>query len=469
MNADVGSTKYFDSVSFECAIPSSGCGRSYNAGSECPTLWCEKGQGAQSPSRGAESIADIRIGPEEKLSQWQTEVQALEDSQQIDACVQAQVRCVALARLVYGDIHLKLAQAHARLAQCYLQLKGLPLQAQEHAAKAQAIIPFCSPEAAGEEKAEVQECYFTVYYTQGKSALLLGKLEEAEVNLEKADLVFGELQQVEGNRKQTEFDIATTLSRLYRHQGCPGKALCQCERALKLHEGPHAACAVYKDMATIEEEQGQPNAAVQYLLKAYSLVQEVTPGGLEEADICYSLAVAYSKSQDPKYLDRAASFFQQSLSIYSRCLRPGDPLTLSVQDKYCRVLLLSGQQERAMKILKESVSLKKSTFGDLSAEVADSLQLIGGVQMTQGEMMQAYRTMSKCLEVQNLLYGPQHKKTRVIQQTVDLLSKAPEVAGRHQKADRMKQRPPFCAVVPSHLPAGAALSPSDSEHLKKNI
>lgn len=52
---------------------------------------------------------------------------------------------------------------------------GWPLQAQEHAAKAQASIPFCSPEAAGEEKAAVQECYFTVYYTQGKSALLLGK------------------------------------------------------------------------------------------------------------------------------------------------------------------------------------------------------------------------------------------------------------------------------------------------------
>lgn len=43
---------------------------------------------------------------------------------QFDACIQDLVRCVALTRLVYGDRHLKLAQAHARLAKAYFQFKG---------------------------------------------------------------------------------------------------------------------------------------------------------------------------------------------------------------------------------------------------------------------------------------------------------------------------------------------------------
>ena len=34
------------------------------------------------------------------------------------------MRCVALARLIYGERHLKLAQAHARLAKAYFQFKG---------------------------------------------------------------------------------------------------------------------------------------------------------------------------------------------------------------------------------------------------------------------------------------------------------------------------------------------------------
>lgn len=45
-------------------------------------------------------------------------------SAQFDACIQDLVRCVALTRLVYGDGHLKLAQAHARLAKAYFHFKG---------------------------------------------------------------------------------------------------------------------------------------------------------------------------------------------------------------------------------------------------------------------------------------------------------------------------------------------------------
>lgn len=43
---------------------------------------------------------------------------------QFDACIQDLVRCVALTRLVYGEGHLKLAQAHVRLAKAYFQFKG---------------------------------------------------------------------------------------------------------------------------------------------------------------------------------------------------------------------------------------------------------------------------------------------------------------------------------------------------------
>lgn len=43
---------------------------------------------------------------------------------QVDACIQDLVRCVALTRLVYGEGHLKVAQAHVRLAKAYFQLKG---------------------------------------------------------------------------------------------------------------------------------------------------------------------------------------------------------------------------------------------------------------------------------------------------------------------------------------------------------
>ncbi|KAG9340754.1 hypothetical protein JZ751_020346 [Albula glossodonta] len=254
--------------------------------------------------------------------------------------------------------------------------------------------------------------------------------------------------------------------KVYQRQGRPEEALCQCERALRLVEGrsgPSEACAVYRDMAAIEQAIGRLDRAIQYLLQAHSVAQSQDPGGVEEAHIAHSLALAYSTSGKPGHTDTALQFFEESLGVYMKMLGPQDALTLSVQDDLCRLLLLTGQQESAVKLQRGSLPMKRIMFGDLSPEVVDTLQLIGGVEMTQGDMRRAHRTMSKCLDIQKLLLGTQHKKTRATQRTVDMLSEAPEVAGRQQKAGSLKTRPPFCAVVPSHNALGGTnVTPSDS-------
>lgn len=51
--------------------------------------------------------------------------------------------------------------------------------------------------------------------------------------------------------------------------------------------------------------------------------------------------------------------------------------------------------QRCLEIQRASLSPKRSAFGDLSAEVADTLQLIGSVEMTEGRIRQAHRTMAK--------------------------------------------------------------------------
>lgn len=50
-----------------------------------------------------------------------------------------------------------------------------------------------------------------------------------------------------------------------------------------------------------------------------------------------------------------------------------------------------------MEIQRASLATKRSTFGDLSAEVADTLQLIGSLEMSEGRMKQAHRTMTKVI------------------------------------------------------------------------
>ncbi|XP_030621190.1 tetratricopeptide repeat protein 23 [Chanos chanos] len=420
--------------------------------------------------QGDDSTVHSMMTPAEKLSQCDSRAQALADTKQSDACIQDLVRCLALTRLVYGDEPLRLAQAHVRLAKAYLQFKGWAAQAHSHASRAWDLLSDSSLSSSQpEQRVSVLACLLSIHQTLGAAALLLSNPGEAESCFVSAKRLLRDLEELKGitqaERMDADFGILTNLSRVYHRQGRPEEALRQCEKALELLQGggePGQTCAVYREMAAIEQAQGHLDRAIECLLQAHSIALSQDAGGLEGAHIAHSLALAYSTAAEPHHtVDSAVHYFEESVNAYRNALGPEDAQTLSVQDDYSRFLLLNGQHERVVEIQRESLALKRKTFGDLSAELADTLQLIGGVEMTQGQMRQAYRTMKKCLDIHNVLYGPQHKKTRETQRTVNMLSQAPQVGWRQRREGDMKTRPPFCSVVPSRT-AGDCASQSDS-------
>ncbi|XP_034089528.1 tetratricopeptide repeat protein 23 isoform X1 [Gymnodraco acuticeps] len=409
----------------------------------------------------------IMMAPEEKLKHFNRRAQACEDNQEFDACIQDLVRCVALTRLVYGDGHLKLAQAHARLAQAYFQFNGWGLQAQEHSALARDLLPFCSSISSGRgEKHEVLLCLLNIHLIQGGASLLTVNLEEAQSSFLEAEQVLEELHPQGGinqeEKMRTELEISIGLSRVYRRQNRPEDALRQCEKSLQVLKDcgkPEKTCSVYRDMAAIEQDKGHLNRAIEHLSKAHAIAMSHSPEELEGAQICHSLALLLSAAAEPRHNDSAGLYFEQSLSAYKHCAGPQDPAFLTAQDDFCRFLLLSDQQERCVEIQRASLATKRSTFGDVSAEVADTLQLIGSVEMSEGRVEQAHRTMTKCLEIQSLLYGSQHKKTKATQKAVDMLARAPEVAERQKRRGRRKTNQTQ-SVAPSAGNDGHSMSDS---------
>ncbi|XP_077104984.1 tetratricopeptide repeat protein 23 [Siphateles boraxobius] len=404
----------------------------------------------------------MKMNPAEKLSLCERRAQSLADSEEHDLCIQELVRCLALTRLVYGNEHFAVAQAQSRLAKGYLQYKGWAHQTQEHASQALEVLS----SSQQEERVSCLNCFLTIHQTLGSAALVLGNLAEAESSFQKAEIVTGDIVAHEAmgkeDRVDTEYEIFTNLARVYQRQERPEKALSQWERAMELlQEGAQLSriCFVYRNMAAIEQAQGHLDRAIEHLLQAHSIALSQRPGGLEGAQIAHSLALAYSSTSEPHHYDSAAHFFEECISAYRSALGPQDTLTLSAQDDFSHFLLLTGQQESCAEIQRESLSLKKSTFGELSAEVAETLQLIGGVEMTQGQMRHAYRTLKKCLDIQTMLYGPQHKKTKATQRTVDMLSQSPEVNER-RKESHLETRPPFCAVVSSASEVASSMSNS---------
>uniref|UniRef100_A0A8P4K077 Tetratricopeptide repeat domain 23 n=1 Tax=Dicentrarchus labrax TaxID=13489 RepID=A0A8P4K077_DICLA len=410
----------------------------------------------------------IMMPPEEKLKHFSSRAQAHEDNQEVgtfDACIQDLVRCVALTRLVYGEGHLKLAQAHVRLATAYFQFKGFGLQAQEHLALARELLPYCSSiSSCREEKLEVLTCLLSVHLTQGGASLLMDNLEDAENFFLETEKVLEDLHQRGGISQQekmkTELELSTGLSRVYKRQNRPEEALSQCQKSLQLLKDcgqPEKTCSVYRDMAAIEHDKGHLDRAIEHLSKAHAIAMSHSPEELEGARLSHSLALILSAAAEPHHNDSAGHYFEQSLSAYRNSAGPQDPAFLAAQDDFCRFLLCNGKQERCVEIQRASLTTKRSTFGDLSAEVADTLQLIGSVEMTEGRMKQAHRTMTKCLEIQSLLYGPQHKKTKSTQKAVDMLARAPEMAERQQRQGRRKTK---CLAVPSSGNEGNSASDS---------
>ncbi|XP_069019647.1 tetratricopeptide repeat protein 23 isoform X2 [Embiotoca jacksoni] len=489
------------------------------------------GSDVVSPSQtGCAKKEFMMMPPEEKLKHFDSRAQASEDNQEYDACIQDLVRCVALTRLVYGEGHLKLAQAHARMAKAYFQFKGWGLQAQKHLTLARELLSFCSSISCRGDKLEALACLLSVHLTQGGASLLTDNLKEVESSFLEAEQMLEELHQHNVINQEvkikTQLDIYSGLCRVYTRQNRPEEALSQCEKSLQLLKDcnkPEKTCSVYRDMAAIEQDTGHLDRAIEHLSKAHAIAMSHSPKKLEGAQISHSLALMLSAAAEPHHNDSAGHYFEQSLSAYKSSVGPQDPAFLAAQDDFCRFLLMKGQQEvththkqtffnqtliskpchifasvvlkpslqifithtcffsreqhhgntssqsvilywfippgmlstdgkrgftyfcvmlqKFVEIQRASLDSKRSAFGDLSPEVADTLQLIGSVEMAESRMNQAHRTMTKCLKIQILLNGPQHKKTKAIQQAVDMLARAPEVAERLQRQGRRKTKP----------------------------
>nr|XP_054369315.1 tetratricopeptide repeat protein 23-like isoform X2 [Mirounga angustirostris] len=104
------------------------------------------------------------------------------------------VRCIALTRICYGASHWKLAEAHISLAQGYLQLEGLSLQAKQHAEKAKEILTN-SIVPPYNDNTDVFKCSIELFHTMGRALLSLHKFKEASENLSKAEQLAKELLQ----------------------------------------------------------------------------------------------------------------------------------------------------------------------------------------------------------------------------------------------------------------------------------
>ncbi|XP_032809192.2 tetratricopeptide repeat protein 23 [Petromyzon marinus] len=405
--------------------------------------------------------------PEDKLPIAMKIAEAHMRNKQIPEAMTELIRCVALSRIVFGDEHWQVAQAYANLAHGYLSLRGLAPQAKLHCETGQAIMLTAphSPSSPG-ERTNILKTLFTIYCTLGKANTHLKNLKEAEQGLLRAEQIANELSKTGMvlEREQGDMDVEVTqaLGRLSIQQEKPALAVERLKKTLKLlqlsvgEDSPELIPA-YQDLAHAEDARQNHQQAIENLLQAHSIaLASYTTDSKEAAETAHIMAKACAAAKDEEFEGLAEKYFVESLNSYELVYGSDSPEWLCVQDDLCHLLVRAKRHQEAIIRLQISLNVKASVFGEFSKELAETHHLMGGIRMAEGQLEKAYKHLNKCLDVQTILYGAQHKKTKSTQKTLDMLSKAPSMANKQKisSAENIKGRPLFTAVVSRQKPLG---------------
>ncbi|KAM8960891.1 tetratricopeptide repeat protein 23-like [Pelodytes ibericus] len=340
------------------------------------------------------------------------------------------IRCVALSKILHGDGHWRLAQAFANLAHSYLIFRELPAQARQHAESAKNILlRGVDMSNSVEDKREILETLVTIYYSLGMAHVQQNNGKEASLSLQKVEKIMEELAELQEKKSVTlkisEKDIAIALGKAFMLQNKPSLAANYFDQAVNVvisDEGDSVPELInlYKDMAKTEQMRKRPDRAIQHLLQANSISHSVY-GNLstESAQTGLLLAKAYAASRNSEYDEMAEKCFADSLGVYQTLLGPNAPQTQNTCVEFSKWLIQIGNKEEAYKLLRGAVTPDT----EFSETVAEMISIMGSICLAEGKIQKGYKLLKKCLEIQIVLYGPQHNKTKGTQNILDTLQK----------------------------------------------
>ncbi|XP_063781514.1 tetratricopeptide repeat protein 23-like [Pseudophryne corroboree] len=369
--------------------------------------------------------------PVDKLSRAQMMAQHFIKDNELLRAHKELIRCVALSRIVHGDGHWRLAKAFVELANSYLTVRELPVQARQHAESAKNILlRGVATSKSVEEKREILSTLVTIYYTLGMAHLLQNNGRESYVNLQKVEKIVEELEELQEKKsvigKISEKDIALALGRACVMQNKLSSAMNYFQQAMEIvisSDGDSSPdlISIYRDMARAEQTKKRYDQAIHHLLQAHSICQAVyKPLSVEAAQTGLLLAKAYAAPGNSEYSETADKYFTQSLSAYQVVLGPDHPQTLNACMEFSKWLIQIGNTQEAYKLLHEAVGSEM----EYNETVAEMFSIMGSICLADGKIQKGYRLLKKCSDIQIAVYGSQHSKSRETQNLLATLQKS---------------------------------------------
>ncbi|XP_064392032.1 tetratricopeptide repeat protein 23-like [Halichondria panicea] len=372
----------------------------------------------------SDSEDDPMTSPDVLLSVWLDRSRELTKSKH-EGSLDGWTRCTALARIVHGDTHWMLALTHTQLAHEYMQ-KGLNEQGLAHATKGRDIL--LSPTSDDPPPEAVYNLSLALYII-GHIQTLQKKLKEAGKSLLKAEKYSTRYKKLSSDTAGTRLslDIISAIARLRLDQGDNAQARNNFQKAVDLSKeafGAHNSQLVplLKGLASATlRGDGDTTAAVSILEEALQIAETSFGPLSEEAGDCLVLLSRAHATAGPSETI-AVDYLHRAHSVYTQTLNQYHSKAIGCKDELCKYLSTkSGSQQKVIPLLNELISDKKTAFGELSIEVGESLRLLGTVQLTQGDVKQAAKSLTKAKNVYATVLGAKHKETLNIVRTLDII------------------------------------------------
>ncbi|KAH3868171.1 tetratricopeptide repeat protein 23-like [Dreissena polymorpha] len=400
--------------------------------------------------------------PNQLLKKAIKKANRLSEERKVEMAIKERIRILALTRIVYGSSCWRLAEAHTNLAEDYLELKNFTAQAEYHTENAMTImLNTVAMTTSDQEKASVFSVLFRLNYIQGKAQIAMKKYSEAENALKKADRAYQAMSKLscvtDDECDNMEIKLAQAQARLSWRQKKYAVAGTQYDKVIDLTKRRLGDDAVelielYQESGRLEQSKGRHanhDKAIEQFLQAHSIAASRYKYASEEiVDTALALAQAYASTGREEAESSAESYLNECLSSCTTVFGPDHQKTLEVQDELARLLVRANRQTEAMDLLKASIPLKNEVYGDYSESVADTYKLIASIHLAQGNIEKSLRAYKKCHNIEVLVLGKNHKKTKDTERTLDLLMASPGLSKKFvlNTDDELKKRPRFNAV-----------------------
>ena len=403
--------------------------------------------------------------PEIRLSKSRTSASNLVRERKFKEAVVEKIKCNALVRIVYGDMHWQYARSYAELAEGYLKLRKLPIQALKHAQTARNILldieaaKVNNDSGVTDDRINLASVLELTYFVLGKASSMLKQYKRADNFLQKAHLVTSKKTKEYGISSRDTYkliEILTALGEVARNRKQFGQAMEWFEKAIELTEeklGNNSVMLIqlYNQLGKTELQLGE-HASINKVTDSYEKVKEVTSivygkSSVEYADSCLKVGKMSLLDNGLSWQPSTEDLLTKALSTYKSKLQENHTKTLDAEETLCKFYVKSKNYTEAERAVKFLMRGKKQKYGDISEQVGDSYKMMGGLFLSQNKFKPAVKYLMQAKDIYTTCYGPQHPKVKALAKILQSVKKSPSTSDLGIPEDTLKQRPRFNALA----------------------